>query len=312
LYIQIESNVPSTHLTGRARFSQRRPRPTKQSGQFFPSLPRNYYKREFFASSSGIRHALTDVLCIDELIGIWQKADCFDESIEAIPAVLAVDAVAFRPVTTTDESEKVGGIQGMDHLQFTDVFGHSLHKPLAFQDFLRQNVARTYALLFLYQIQPFNPELPCYVVRVAPAVHGKGDRITIERLQMTTDILQATVFKIGNVLSMVTPVSIIYKIDFKGCGNRLDAPLGDSTSWPFQLPRSQSAFPLVVTDPLHLLKRIRYRLLSGEFRVAPGGSTHIFTITKIHAVPWLPAIVFDNSRITKCMIHSHSTRSPVT
>jgi hypothetical protein len=56
---------------------------------------------------------------------------------------------------------------------------------------------------------------------------------------------------------------------------------------------------LVVIDSLHLPKRIGYQLLSGEFLVAPGGSTHIFTITRIHAVAQLLAVVFDNSRIRK-------------
>jgi hypothetical protein len=70
--------------------------------------------------------------------------------------------------------------------------------------------------------------------------------------------------------------------------------------WGFnQFVVSSPSFLLVVPDPLHLQKWIRYRLLSGEFRVAPTGSTHIFSITKIHTVAQLHPVVFDNSRITK-------------
>jgi hypothetical protein len=74
-----------------------------------------------------------------------------------------------------DESGKVNGIQGMDYLQCTCLFSLFLLEQLAFQDFLRETFDRTYSLLFVYQIQSFNPEFPRCVVHIAPAVQGKRD-----------------------------------------------------------------------------------------------------------------------------------------
>jgi hypothetical protein len=62
---------------------------------------------------------------------------------------------------------------------------------------------------------------------------------------------------------------------------------------------SDAILPLAVTDPLHMLKRIRYRFLSGDLRVGADERIEIFTITKIKAAVKLPGIIFDNPRITK-------------
>jgi hypothetical protein len=107
----------------------------------------------------GLRRALIDVLCIDELSGIWQKTNCFDEPIEAILAALSVDAVAFRSVMTIGESVKVDDIQGIDHLQFIDLFSYLLLEPSACQDFLSENFDRPCASLFVYRT-PFQSRTP--------------------------------------------------------------------------------------------------------------------------------------------------------
>jgi hypothetical protein len=63
-------------------------------------------RQRFLNFKLGIRHDLTYGLCIDELIGIWQKATCFNKPIEAIPAVLAVDGAVLRLAVTTTSLEK--------------------------------------------------------------------------------------------------------------------------------------------------------------------------------------------------------------
>jgi hypothetical protein len=45
------------------------------------------------------------------LIGIWQEANGIDDTNEPIPVLLAVDALAFRPMTTVDELGKVEGFR---------------------------------------------------------------------------------------------------------------------------------------------------------------------------------------------------------
>jgi hypothetical protein len=57
--------------------------------------------------------------------------------------------------------------------------------------------------------------------------------------------------------------------------------------------------PLVISDPLHILKRIRYCLLSANFRIGVDNDELEFTTSALQSVANAPHVVFDNSRITK-------------
>jgi hypothetical protein len=56
---------------------------------------------------------------------------------------------------------------------------------------------------------------------------------------------------------------------------------------------------LIITDPLHILKCIRYHFLSSPFRIGVGHGQTDFCIDDVRDKLPLPSIVFDNSRITK-------------
>jgi hypothetical protein len=56
---------------------------------------------------------------------------------------------------------------------------------------------------------------------------------------------------------------------------------------------------LVISDPLDILKRIRYRFLSGRLRIAVGNDQTEFHIDDVRDKLPLPPIVFNNSGITK-------------
>jgi hypothetical protein len=56
---------------------------------------------------------------------------------------------------------------------------------------------------------------------------------------------------------------------------------------------------LIITDPVYILKLIRYCFLSSPFQVGVGHDQTEFRIDDVqHKLP-LPPTVFDNSRITK-------------
>jgi hypothetical protein len=61
----------------------------------------------------------------------------------------------------------------------------------------------------------------------------------------------------------------------------------------------QMILPVVISDPLHLLKRIRYRLLSADFRIGVNGHERDFAISAIQIMAQIPQVIFDNSRMTK-------------
>jgi hypothetical protein len=55
----------------------------------------------------------------------------------------------------------------------------------------------------------------------------------------------------------------------------------------------------VITDPLPLLKRIRYRMLKEEFQIGVDGDMNTFMASKIQQIANVPSGVFENPRITK-------------
>jgi hypothetical protein len=62
---------------------------------------------------------------------------------------------------------------------------------------------------------------------------------------------------------------------------------------------TQMMLSVVMSDPLHLLKRIRYRLLSADFRINVNGDERDFAISAIQTIAQIPQVVFNNSRMTK-------------
>jgi hypothetical protein len=62
---------------------------------------------------------------------------------------------------------------------------------------------------------------------------------------------------------------------------------------------TQMILPVVISDPLHPLKRNRFRLPSADFRIGVNGDERDFAISAIQIITQIPQVVFDNSSMTK-------------
>jgi hypothetical protein len=120
-----------------------------------PYSPRNpseqLLRLKFMNLKLGIQDTVTGPSGLDELMGIWQEANGINDTNEPIPALLAVDAVAFCPTITLGELGKVEGIQGTDQLERVDLYAQLLTDPVAFQDFVKENINHADTSLFVYQ-----------------------------------------------------------------------------------------------------------------------------------------------------------------
>jgi hypothetical protein len=166
--------------------------------------------------------------------------------------------------------------------------------PVAFQDFVKENFDHPCTSLFVYQIQSLDRKFTCCLVHVDPEVNGKGNHKTVTGLQSISE-------RAGNSICKI----ISYTFDGHSCFSGLRTEFRNT--WELQYcvsgfakkVTSDAILPLAVTDPLHKLKQIRYRFLSGELRVDADERIAIFTITKIKAAVKLLGTVFDNFRITQ-------------
>jgi hypothetical protein len=236
---------------------------------------------------------------LNELVRIWQEPNGTGKTTEPISALLAVDVVVFHTTATVDELGKVESIQGTDHVEYMDLCDHFMIDPVAFQDFVKDNFDHAYTSLSVYQIQPFDCKLTCCIVHIDPAANGKENYETVVGLQSISEIAGSSISKI---------IGYIFDGDSHFSGLHIEC----RETWDLQyrvsgfakMVTSDALLPLAVTDPLHILKRIRYRLLSGDQRVSADERIEPSTITKMKAAIKLPGIVLTILEPVKCTILS--------
>lgn len=146
---------------------------------------------------------------------------------------------------------------------------------------------------FVFQCQPILYELHSFVVHVFPSTQGKGTDREIDLLISIKNILQRDNF---NVISLAFDGDTIYQ--------KLHQELNQSYSNIIKndftfLNFSKLGLNLVISYPLHLLKRGRYRLLSSRVHSGITHNTKILNIKKLRNILEYPSIVFSDSVITK-------------
>jgi hypothetical protein len=235
------------------------------------TLPSESLLNSKFAKTRRVwSEALQDPERVGELIAVWNQSGATTPSERTV--VLAVDAVAFRPLVTVTENGEVTGLKHLTQLENPDLFTEFLRDPHAFAHFLQQHWKQTYSNLHAFHIQPVNPKFPCCVIHVYPAENGKGN-----------DQTRTTLLQLQNKLETEFAINVIgFAFDGDSCWAPFHAQFGDF--WraflfkhPWMVPDYIPRFPIrlvMICDPLHLLKRIRYRLVKmGNFFCRKKGFT---------------------------------------
>jgi hypothetical protein len=123
--------------------------------------------------------------------------------------------------------------------------------PKAFIQFLKKHWDEVYTSLFVYQFQPINPNLPCSILIIIPALHGKTIVQVIEKLLQLRDILtQDFGFSVGWLA-----------FDGGSMLNSLHTEFENNWTQHVSIKNPEltlSDCSVIISDPLHLMKRIRY------------------------------------------------------
>jgi hypothetical protein len=104
--------------------------------------------------SRGVSPKLRHVL-LDDPLSIWKTANNLGPGAR-IPARLAMDAVAFRPLITNQKNGFVEGTEDLDCLEFPDLFSQFVSNPHLFHDFVVTDWNEAYSALFVFQVQPIS------------------------------------------------------------------------------------------------------------------------------------------------------------
>jgi hypothetical protein len=265
-------------------------------------------RSKFLKSRACLSEALYDESKMGKVISIWERANPGRPM--SCPVILACDAICYRPNVVVHED---GRIEGLAHAQFLDtpdLFTQFLSQPDAFLAFLRDHWKDAYSAFFAFQMQPLDPDLPCSLLHLVPKENGKGD-----------DNIVTTLQSLANRLNRSFGFEVVgYAYDGDKCFNGLHAQY--AAEWGQRMPYgawdllnsqdcseiSDSIFaptdsPASVGDPLHLLKRIRYRMVRRQaFSVAWGRESArliTFSLRRIRESQVCSSLVFVDSKVSK-------------
>ena len=199
--------------------------------------------------------------------------------------IIAVDAISVDPNVKVFENGTVKGLINATCLSKEEI--EELRYEVYRQErYLAQIKNQTISAAFIYQFQPLCPFYDTAIIYIEPSNTSKADEKQVQNLFQIKNGLEQENFKIvafasdgdSGYRSLVNSTLIQYKF-----GTR-----------PILITNNT----LYTNDPLHVLKRGRYRFLSHNFTLLNKNST-VFNYSKIINLLNLPGYVFSNSRYTK-------------
>lgn len=296
---QIE-HLPDTKLTKEKKF--------EIASTLYTLCPHSYrYLKQFIylPSETTIRRRLSqqinerynelqNVENIPRILRDWRIMNAL-KSNQNIVCVLSVDAVAFSPDVQLRENGQIIGFD-LTHLEIGDtlqLYNESRTENSKWIQFVNKNWDYILTSAFIYYLQPINPEIDCLVVHFHMKTNGKATEVEKDLLLRIRRIIRKYHISIP---SFAADGDSGYDNLHQ---NYFNAFFSFSLRNPFN-HFSQKNMLMTICDPLHLLKRARYRLLK---RCPPTASLKIsnegININKIQTLLRCQNIVFDNSSITK-------------
>lgn len=198
---------------------------------------------------------------------------------------LSVDAVSLSPHVTIDKNGNIRGLVSNISLSKdeTEKLKNTIKKQEEIIEKLRSS---TISSAFVFYFQPLSPKYKCFTVHIMASTNGKAGK---EQTKMFLEL--ASLLKDYNFIVKS------YAADGDSGYSYMAQNVCDQWDQATR-PILNLTIPLFTNDPLHILKRARYRLLSHKIVQFRYGEEPI-NITKFKEILNLPSVVFDNSRITK-------------
>lgn len=268
----------------------------------FPLPSKQSVRKHFREEISATTQCLTNLNLMNNIIHDYRNSFNLN-SIMTLPSILSVDAICFKPIISVTKDGKISGIENftMDDTNDTfnpeKMFTHYNDDPSLFEEFLRKQWNQAYSAAFVYQLQPLNSGFPSLVLHVQPASDGKAKDVQCNTLNFIRD----------RVLSNHI---VIKGYAFDGDSAYRAMHLKYFNQWAHNVVNNTNIFDYsvhdrlrIISDPLHLLKRARYRLLKtleGCSIIAGfNASSPSLDISAMEQTLNLPSVVFLNLPITK-------------
>ena len=204
-----------------------------------------------------------------------------------IPGVLAVDALSLDPYIKVDNTGNVTGIIGNIKLSSDDL--SKVKNVVKEQEELIKRLKNiTINSAFVYQFQPINSYYRCFTVYVQSATSGKATQKQVETLYTISKKLKQMNFSVFSFASDGDPMYHKLITDNVKRWNCIK-----------ERPILNFGKHLYISDPLHIIKRGRYKLLTHNVRLLQKDSELIQLNSTIKEILNLPTEILDRSRIAK-------------
>lgn len=258
---------------------------------FLPLPSRQALQKNFQADLSLKTEYLTDVKNIPIIVADYREREKISET-EKIQAVLAIDAISFNPILKIDKNGNVIGTTKEEIISSYELL--QLEKNFSeFEKFVSERKELLISDAFVVQVQPVLMNYSSFVVHISPSSQGKG---TNKEVQLLIEIQE----KLKDENIFITSFAFDGDSYYYGLHEKFfkSYELLVKTDMSF-LNFSHINETNVISDPLHLLKRGRYRLVSRKVHAGLTSNSQLINIGVLESVLKLPKITFSSQRITK-------------
>ena len=184
------------------------------------------------------------------------------------------------------------------------------HKFKKFEEFCKKKKDVTIADAFLFHVQPINASLRSFVCHISPSTQGKATNREIDLL---------------NDISKLLSEDDINIIGFAFDGDNTYFKMHKEYFHPYdKLIKSNSHFnnfstisaKSIISEPLHILKKACYKILSGNIHSGVFKNSDILDLSLLQGNLDFPELAFSNQKFTKMQdflpIHLFSFKSFIT
>ena len=209
-----------------------------------------------------------------------------------IVGILAVDAIAFDRELVVSKTGLVTGTLTSEIID-TDTLQKIQEDFEELENLWRTKFNTIISDAFVYQFHPINPVFRPFIVHIRPSTQGKATNEEVHVLEVLSDLLADNgVTVLGFAMDGDSTYRKLHNVFYDEYNDRIRC------NHAF-INFSGISSRLIVSDPLHILKRARYRLLGSDVHLGMTNGSQIIDVERLKQVLNLPSKVFSNQQFTK-------------
>ena len=196
---------------------------------------------------------LTDIDKVGEIVSDYKSANAVKGTLDAC---LAVDALYFTPNVRINELGEIDGIDpNTEFFVGKKEFKLFTKDPKVLEKFLTLNGDKIIRSGFVFQVQPYNLLFKPFVVHVLPSTNGKASSDVVDILHEVRKICKCRNVNIKSfAFDGDTAYQELHRVYYE---SYIRKAIKEHV-----LNLHHSSYIRVVSDFLHIIKRLRYRILS--------------------------------------------------